>query len=237
MRDGGDERDTHVKISPYPTGRFSRFLHQTSAQFRELIYQCQIGSRYFDCGEEILRQGQPLQHLYVVPVGRVSMSIIAANGRRFQLGEADCDYHIYGEMEFFTQTPCQWNVVADEKMQVDIICLHKLTDALQQNPEMMFFFASALAEDYQDSLDIYTNRLLHPIAYNIAYDLLVQKQTNTLLGGFDKVNQEAERFGTSGRVYRRAVKELMDKGLITKGEQGLEIVDEAGLKAFLDASE
>ena len=127
--------------------------------------------------------------------------------------------------------------MADEQMQVDIICLHKLTEALQQHPEMMFFFASALAEDYQDSLDIYTNRLLHPIAYNIAYDLLVQKQTNTLLGGFDKVNQEAERFGTSGRVYRRAVKELTDKGLITKGEQGLEIVDEAGLKAFLDASE
>ena len=94
-----------------------------------------------------------------------------------------------------------------------------------------------MAEDYQDSMDIYTNRLLHPITYNIAYDLLVQKQTNTLLGGFDKVNQEAERFGTSGRVYRRAVKDLMDKGLIRKGEQGLEIVDETLLKTFLDAYE
>jgi len=226
-----------VKISPYLTGRFKSFLEQKSAEFRDLIYQCQIGSRYFDSGEEILRQGEQLQYLYVVPVGRVSMSIIAANGRRFQLGEANCDYHIYGEMEYFTQTPCQWNVVADEHMQVDIICIQKLTEALHQQPDMMSFFASALAEDYQDSMDIYTNRLLHPITYNIAYDLLVQKQTNTLLGGFDKVNQEAERFGTSGRVYRRAVKDLMDKGLIRKGEQGLEIVDETILKTFLDAYE
>lgn len=226
-----------MKISPYPTGRFKSFLEQKSAEFRDLIYQCQIGSRYFDSGEEILSQGEQLQYLYVVPVGRVSMSIIAANGRRFQLGEANCDYHIYGEMEYFTQTPCQWNVVADEHMQVDIICIQKLTEALHQQPDMMFFFASALAEDYQDSMDIYTNRLLHPITYNIAYDLLVQKQTNTLLGGFDKVNQEAERFGTSGRVYRRAVKDLMDKGLIRKGEQGLEIVDETILKTFLDAYE
>ena len=226
-----------MKISPYPTGRFKSFLEQKSAEFRDLIYQCQIGSRYFDSGEEILRQGEQLQYLYVVPVGRVSMSIIAANGRRFQLGEANCDYHIYGEMEYFTQTPCQWNVVADEHMQVDIICIQKLTEALYQQPDMMFFFASALAEDYQDSMDIYTNRLLHPITYNIAYDLLVQKQTNTLLGGFDKVNQEAERFGTSGRVYRRAVKDLMDKGLIRKGEQGLEIVDETALKTFLNAYE
>ncbi|MEF1173744.1 Crp/Fnr family transcriptional regulator [Vibrio sinaloensis] len=226
-----------MKISPYPTGRFQRFLEQKSAEFRDLIFQCQIGSRYFDSGEEILRQGEQLQYLYVVPVGRVSMSIIAANGRRFQLGEANCDYHLYGEMEYFTQTPCQWNVVADEHMQVDIICIQKLTEALHQHPDMMFFFASALAEDYQDSMDIYTNRLLHPITYNIAYDLLVQKQTNTLLGGFDKVNQEAERFGTSGRVYRRAVKDLMDKGLIKKGEQGLEIIDEAALITFLDTYE
>ncbi|EGA71322.1 hypothetical protein VISI1226_13401 [Vibrio sinaloensis DSM 21326] len=226
-----------MKISPYPTGRFQRFLEQKSAEFRDLIFQCQIGSRYFDSGEAILRQGEQLQYLYVVPVGRVSMSIIAANGRRFQLGEANCDYHLYGEMEYFTQTPCQWNVVADEHMQVDIICIQKLTEALHQHPDMMFFFASALAEDYQDSMDIYTNRLLHPITYNIAYDLLVQKQTNTLLGGFDKVNQEAERFGTSGRVYRRAVKDLMDKGLIKKGEQGLEIIDEAALITFLDTYE
>lgn len=165
------------------------------------------------------------------------MSISAANGRRFQLGEVNCDYHIFGEMEFFTQTPCQWNVVADEHMQVDVICIQKLAEALHENPEMMFFFASALAEDYQDSMGIYTNRLLHSITYNIAYDLLVQSQTNTVLGGFDKVNQEAERFGTSSRVYRRAVKDLLDKGFIRKGDQGLEIVDQQALRAFIDSYE
>ncbi|POB70960.1 Crp/Fnr family transcriptional regulator, partial [Vibrio vulnificus] len=76
-----------------------------------------------------------------------------------------------------------------------------------------------------------------PIAYNIAFDLLQQKQRPVMLGGFDKVNQEAERFGTSSRVYRRAVKELMDKGLVSKGENGLEIVDEEQLRRFLESSE
>ncbi len=93
-----------MKISPYPTGRFKNYLEQKSAAFRDLIYQCQVNTRYFDAGEAILRQGEQLQYLYIVPVGRVSMSILAANGRRFQLGEANCDYHIYGEMEYFTQT-------------------------------------------------------------------------------------------------------------------------------------
>lgn len=226
-----------MRIKPAPTGRFKSLLEQKSSAFRAFIYQCQVGTRYFNTGEAILTQGEPLDHIYVVPAGRVSMSILAANGRRFQLGKAHCDDHIFGEMEFFTQTACQWNVVADEHMQIDIICIKKLTELLHQQPEMLFFFASALADDYQDSLDIYTNRLLHPICYNIAYDLLMQQRTTPALNGFDKVNQEAERFGTSGRVYRRAVKTLMDKNLVRKGEQGLEIIDEQALKAFIDTHE
>ena len=226
-----------MKIAPYSSGRFKNYLEQKSSEFRDLIYQHQVNSRYFNQNDEILRQGEQLQYLYVVPAGRVSMSISAANGRRFQLGEGNCDYHIFGEMEFFTQTPCQWNVVADEHMQVDVICIQTQAEALYENSEMMFFFASALAEDYQDSMGIYTNRLLHSITYNIAYDLLVQSQTNTVLGGFDKVNQEAERFGTSSRVYRRAVKDLLDKGFIRKGDQGLEIVDQQALRAFIDSYE
>ncbi|STQ75062.1 Crp/Fnr family transcriptional regulator [Grimontia hollisae] len=226
-----------MRIKPYARGRFKTLLDHKSTAFHDFIYQCQVGSRFFNAGEAMLQQGEPLEHLYVVPVGRVSMSILAANGRRFQLGETHCDDHIFGEMEFFTQTPCQWSVVADEQMQVDIICPKKLDEGLQQAPDMLFFFASALADDYQDSLDIYTSRLLHPITYNIAYDLLAQQQQSRALCGFGKVDQEAERFGTSGRVYRRAVKNLMDRNLIRKGEHGLEIVDEKALKAFLDTYE
>lgn len=226
-----------MRIKPATTGRFKALLNEKKAAFRDCMSQCQVNSRYYNAGEAILTQGEPLDYLYIVPAGKVSMSILAANGRRFQLGEANCDDHIFGEMEFFTHTPCQWNVVADEHMQIDIICIKKLTEQLLLQPEMLFFFASALADDYQDSLDIYTNRLLHPISYNIAYDLLMQQQASPSFNGFDKVNQEAERFGTSGRVYRRAVKTLMDKNLIRKGEEGLEIVDEHALRVFLDTYE
>ncbi|MEZ8605573.1 hypothetical protein AB6C87_24545, partial [Vibrio splendidus] len=46
-----------------------------------------------------------------------------------------------------------------------------------------------------------------------------------------------QRFGTSSRVYRRAVKDLLDKGFIRKGDQGLEIVDQQALRAFIDSYE
>ncbi|EOG7765947.1 Crp/Fnr family transcriptional regulator, partial [Vibrio parahaemolyticus] len=40
-----------------------------------------------------------------------------------------------------------------------------------------------------------------------------------------------------GRVYRRAVKDLIDKGLIAKTDNGLAILDEMALKAFIDSHE
>jgi DNA-binding FadR family transcriptional regulator len=57
------------------------------------------------------------------------------------------------------------------------------------------------------------------------------------LGSFNKVLQEAERFGTSERVYRRAVKSLVDKNLIEKSDQGLIIINEDELRSFLEGHE
>ncbi|WP_299017948.1 Crp/Fnr family transcriptional regulator [uncultured Photobacterium sp.] len=226
-----------MQLKPYPTGRFTSHLTALYEEFRQSFYQCLLHSKYYQSGEEILRQGQVVEHLYLVSVGRVSMNISAVNGRRFQLGEVDCDHHIFGEMELFNDTLCQWSVVAEEQIEVDVICLKAVADVLLKRPEFSLFFASALAYDYQDSLDIYTYRLLHPITYNIAYDLWHRHQKNVMLGSFDKAGQEAERFGTSSRVYRRAVKELIDKELIEKHGNEIRVIDIDALKVFLDKFE
>ncbi|MEF1243639.1 Crp/Fnr family transcriptional regulator, partial [Vibrio campbellii] len=43
-----------------------------------------------------------------------------------------------------------------------------------------------------------------------------------------------ERFATSDRVYRRAVKELENKGFIAKEKKGLRILDLDGLRNFVE---
>ncbi|MBV7300769.1 Crp/Fnr family transcriptional regulator [Enterovibrio paralichthyis] len=224
-----------MKLSPYSYGRFRRTLSAETLQLRQLMKACVSHSCYFQEGEAILRQGEELEFLYIVPVGNVSMSIIAQNGRRFQLGRAHCDDHIFGEIEFFTRQPCQWNVTADEALNAEAVCLQKLKEQLLAHPLLLLHFASALAADYQDSLAIYTSRLMHSIAHNIASDLLQEKETTAYLVGFDKVTQEAERFGTSARVYRRAVNELIELGLVKREAGKLEIENEYGLRAFLDS--
>ena len=222
-----------MRLTPYPSTRFSPLLKQHYNEFRAALYDCHIASSIYRSGDIILAQGQKVEALYVVSVGKVSMNTAAINGRRFQLGEVHCDYHIFGEMEFFTKDKCQWNVVADDEMTVDIICAKQLQNTLIEKPLLSLFFSSALAFDYQESMEIYTSRLLHPIAYNIAYDLW-QRQGNTVnLDAFTNPEQEAERFGTSSRVYRRAVKSLVEQGLIEKFSGGIRIVDLAKLERFI----
>jgi len=222
-----------MKLRPYPLNRFHSYLDKHYAVFKEALYECRTESRRCLKGDEILKQGQQVDFLAIVPNGRVSMNIIASNGRRFQLGEVDCDYQIFGEMEFFTETRCQWNIIADEDIDIDMISVKKLEELLIQRPEFTMFFASALSFDYQESLDIYTSRLLHSITYNIAYDLLHRDQNDVLLDAFNTSTLEAERFGTSSRVYRRAIKTLIDKNLVIKDKGNLKIVDTESLVLFL----
>ncbi|ASA57257.1 Crp/Fnr family transcriptional regulator [Vibrio gazogenes] len=223
-----------MQVQPNKNARFYPYLQSNLPLFRQVLNDSCVAQHRFSAGELLLTQGQKVDHLYVVSVGRVSMNITVASGKRFQLGEVQCDDHIFGEMEFFTQVLCQWNVVAEEDIDVAVISAARLAQAMLHSPEITMFFASALAEDYQDSLDIYTQRLLWPIMYNIAYDLWIRHQSDVALGGFERIDSEAERFGTTSRVYRRAVKALLDRGLVVKHGHHLSIGDPSKLKAFLD---
>ena len=223
-----------MQLHPELSSRFGNTLSEQCELFKQALFQSQMSSRQFDSGDIMLQQGQNVRHLYVVSVGKVAMYTSAHNGRRFQLGELNCDQHIFGEIEFFTQLPCQWTVMAEEPIEAEVICATKLQNCIVNQPQLALFFASALAWDYQDSMGIYTNRLLHPIAVNIALDLLQRSQNNFALGSFNKVEQEAERFGTSSRVYRRALKSLIELGLVKKLDQQLHIVDPKALSDFIE---
>ncbi|MGL4829508.1 MAG: cyclic nucleotide-binding domain-containing protein, partial [Vibrio sp.] len=120
-----------MQLTANTTGRFSGYLNAQLPAFRLALAQCQTAIKRFDAGETLLQQGQPVDSLYVVSCGRVSMNILAANGRRFQLGEVQCDDHLFGEMEFFTAMSCQWNVVAEEPIQATVICAQKLQECLE----------------------------------------------------------------------------------------------------------
>lgn len=53
-------------------------------------------------------------------------------------------------------------------------------------PETGDIFASAMAIDYQDMLEIFLHRMLYPIVHNVAYDLYRQHQNKQPMDGFHK---------------------------------------------------
>ncbi|WP_437886833.1 Crp/Fnr family transcriptional regulator [Phytobacter sp. V91] len=222
-----------MQLKPLAKGRFHNIWQQDDAfiekTFRELLCETQLINE----GDYLYRQGQVVDRLFMVESGRISLRYSAENGRRFQLGTMECDEKLFGEMEFFTGYRCQLDVVAQEPLAVAVCSCERLEAALNQHPKLAIFFASAMAVDYQDTLEIFLHRMLYPIAHNIAYDLYRQHQNKQPMDGFSKNYQEAERFGTTDRVYRRAVKTLIDAGLVIRTKQGLEIKDLDGLRQFL----
>jgi len=222
-----------MQQQPYPLGRFHAELEQLEPRFAAALEACTLFLRRYLPGEPIMRQGEQSECLYLVETGRVSLNSAVHSGRLFQLGEIACQRQIFGEMEFFSATPVQWSVVAETELDASVICAHKLAQRLLAEPELTLFFASALASDYLDTLDITTSRLLHPIAYNIAFELWRERQRTPMLGS-RKRSHEAARFGTTERVYRRSLKELVEQGIVCEGADGPTIADLARLRAYLD---
>lgn len=223
-----------MQLKPLEKGRFHSLWHQEHDAIEQTMRECITETKTVTSQHRLMEQGQKVNDLILVPKGRISMGYTARNGRSFQLGTMTCDSQLFGEMEFFTHYLCQLDIIAEEPLEISIINGDKLQQALLKTPQFALFFASAIAIDYQDTVDIFTRRMLYPIAYNIAYDLYHQYLKDQPVEGFTKCYLEAERFATTDRVYRRAVKKLEDLALIKRDKEGLIICDLAGLKAFIE---
>jgi len=223
-----------MQLQTLGKGRFESQWSEDKLLIEQAIRNCISSRRIFDEHEKLLTQGEHVDHLYLVDSGRISMGMTARNGKTFLLGTLDCEQQLFGEMEFFTGYRCQMDIAAVEPVEVAIIDARKLQQSLLEQPRLSLYFASAIAIDYQDTVEILSRRLLYPISYNVAYDIYHQYLNDLPVDGFQKNYLEAERFATTDRVYRRAVKELEGKGFIIKENKGLRIIDLAGLQAFVD---
>lgn len=223
-----------MQLRPLFKGRFRRHWQDNHDLVIRVVESCIRERRMVAEGEHLLTQGESDPPMMLVPEGRIAMGYTAMNGRRFQLGTMECDNQIFGEMEFFTGYRCQLDILALEPLTIARIDSALLEQELLAHPEVALFFATAMAIDYQDTVDIFACRMLFPISYNIAWDLYHSYHHDNPVSGFRKSYLEAERFGTTDRVYRRAVKELVELGLVRRGEEGLEIADLAALRTFLE---
>ena len=223
-----------MQLQTLGKGRFEAEWKEDKQFIEQAIRDCICARRIFDENEKILTQGEHVDNLYLVESGRISMGVTARNGKKFLLGTLECEQQLFGEMEFFTGYRCQMDIVPVEAIEVAIIDLLKLQRCLLEQPRLSLYFASAIAVDYQDTVEILSRRLLYPITVNVAYDIYHQYLNDLPVDGFQKNYLEAERFATTDRVYRRAVKELETKGFIAKDNHGFRILDLEALREFVE---
>lgn len=216
----------------YKHTKFYKKLNQLKEPFLNDLKKCFLGSKCIPKNITLMTQNQNLQYLYLIYDGSIAFEMTTLGGKTYQLGNVKCDHTIIGEMEFYSNTLIQSTVVASEKINVEVISIALLEQLLEEKPEYHLIFTTSLSYDYLDSLDVMYQRILHPISYNIAIDLL---KTEKKLTSFNSSIKEAERFGTSDRVYRRAVKGLIELNLITKEKNKLVIVDRKKLEEYIES--
>lgn len=203
---------------------------------REAVLSAPLKKKYFGPGEAILQQGEEIKVLYWIMLGEYTMHYNADNGKVFSLGQRFVSDTIIGEIEFLTQTPSQFSVVANDVMTVQVIPLAMMEKILLTHAEVGIWLSQLLSISYQHGMAKTMERFLQPLIFNIMSDIYERYQQDKPLVDFSQVYREAERFGCSERNYRRAINQLIDKQYIRKQANEYVICDVDKFKKILGNS-
>jgi hypothetical protein len=160
-------------------------------------------------------------------------SYLTLDGRHFLFGNLECNDHLFGEVEYLSNIPSQWNIIASENIEVSIIKTSDLTNLLERTPSLYRFFAQGIASDLCEQNTIFLTNLMHSLKFKILNDIQARQHSNIQTLPYDNATQEAERFGTSYRVYRRVIKELIDDGFLKYEDKELTICNIMMVNSYL----
>lgn len=157
----------------------------------------------------------------------------ADNGKVFSLGQRFVSDTIIGEIEFLTQTPSQFSVIANDVMTVQVVPLAMMEKILLTHAEVGIWLSQLLSISYQHGMAKTMERFLQPLVFNIMTDIYERYQQHKPLVDFSQVYREAERFGCSERNYRRVINQLIDEQYIRKQASEYVICDVDKFKKIL----
>lgn len=207
-------------------------IHQVAQRgyhlLRDIINDAQLSTKELAPGEFILRQGEDIVSLYWIPIGEYTMHYSSENGKNFSLGQRFVSDMIIGEIEYLTQTPSQFSVVAHDAMQIKIIPLSMMNNILISHAEVGVWLSQLLSISYQRGMAKTMERFLQPLVFNIVSDLYERHEKKIPLVDFSYVYREAERFGCSERAYRRVISQLVREKYIKKNKHNEYVICDVG---------
>ena len=115
----------------------------------QLIDKHPLKYKTFNEGELLLQQGQHIHDVLWIELGQYSIDHTTLNGRQLSLGNYFAHDRLLGEIEFLTQSPCQFDIKAIESITVKVLPTSLLCEWLQQEPKIALWLSHSLSHNYQ----------------------------------------------------------------------------------------
>lgn len=204
-------------------------------RFRARVAEQDFRRFVVDKGDYITRQHQEITDVYWAREAHFSILHTAENGKTLSLGDYQLDDNFFGEVEFFSGNLCSFDAVATAEFELIVIPQDKLTDILIDDSMIAFWMNHRMSDMYQRSMVTAIDRSLFPLKFNVIKDIVNRYTAQALPTSHTYMYQEAQRFGCTERAYTRVIHELIDEGMVRKGNDASSItpVDIERLKDYL----
>ena len=187
--------------------------------------------RNYDAGQVVFVEGEPCSGLYVVQDGWLKSVMITANGRE-QVVRVVGPGDVFNELGVLAGGLNQITVQALEPATVWIIPQKVLLDLMERNPSLCLAIVRNLTQRIQHLMRLVEGLSLHPVEGRLSRILLDAAQEGVVNRRRWSTQAEmAARLGTVPDVLNRALRGLVEDGVIRLERQQIVILDIAALKA------
>ena len=194
----------------------SKILAEGLSKIRQWVKNQEYRTIQVSKGDFIIKQHTQVSEVYWADNAQFSVLHTAENGKTLSLGDYHLADNFFGEMEFFSDGPSPFSVVATSDVELIAIPMDKFAELLLQDGHIAFWMNHRMSIIYLNTMSIAIERSLYPLKYNIIKDLVDRHTCNEKSQGHSYMYQEAQRFGCTERAYTRIIRELIDEGLVAK---------------------
>jgi len=196
----------------------------------EAVAQAAI-ARDFAAGQVVFLQGEPCAGLYIVHSGWLRSLMISPTGRQ-QVVRLVGAGESFNELSVFAGGVNKVTVEALEPSHVWIVPRDLLLRLLDQHPALGRVIIQNMAHRIQHLMSLVEDLSLLSVEARLARLLLKQASGDVILRRRWATQAEmASRLGTVPDVLNRALRSLVDEGLIALDRHQIQILNRSGLEA------
>nr|WP_050979757.1 cyclic nucleotide-binding domain-containing protein [Fictibacillus macauensis] len=193
-----------------------------------------ISIQHFNEGELICKQGEAIQHLYVLVKGKVKVYTMSEEGKTLILS-FKTPLELLGDIEFVRDTDTVNTVEAVSSVTLLCVPYPYVRKYGSEDPLFLQFLLKIITEKFYVKSNSLRFNLLYPVEVRLASYLLSVSfdESHALVKGHHSANSlrdTANLIGTSYRHVNRILQHFCEQGLVERQPGGIVVRDREGLQ-------